>query len=258
MRLHVALLAGVLTTPVLPQSPVPDLQSGLQLFNSGKYDECFKIVSSYLHENPNSGPAHKLLGMDEFMLGKRPEALQQLQRATELMPGDSDAFYYLGRLYFEADNAPAALVAFQRAVELDPSNIRAQNHMGQSYEAMGRLGDAERSYLKAIEVEKGQTKKSGWPSYNLGVLYSNNGRSEQAISCFRQTLTLNPEFPEAKIKLAALLSNQKEARGLLEEALRSDPQNAEAHYRLALLLSKSGMRDEAQRHFALFEKCRKF
>lgn len=256
MRLRVALLASVLTTPVLPQSPVPALQSGLQLFNSGKYDECFKIVSSYVHENPNSGPAHKLLGMDEFMLGKRPEALQELQQATELMPGDSDAFYYLGRLHFEANNAPASLAAFQRAVALQPSNVRAQNHMGQSYEAMGRLGDAERSYLKAIEMEKGRTKKSGWPSYNLGVLYSNNGRPEPAISCFRQTLASNPDFAEAKIKLAALLSNE-EARGLLEDALRSDPQNAEAHYRLALLLSKSGMRDEAQRHFALFEKCRK-
>ncbi len=257
MWLRVALLAGILNTPLFSQSSVSPLQTGLLLFNSGKYDECFKIVSSYVHENPNSGPAHKLLGMDEFMLGKGQEALQELQRATELMPRDTNAFYYLGRLYFEGDNAPAALAALQRAIEMDPSNVRAQNQIGQSYEAMGRLPEAEHAYVKAIELERGQAKKSGWPSYNLGLLYFNNGRSEQAVSCFRQALASNPGFSEAKIKLAALLSDESEARGLLEEAVRSDPQNAEGHYRLALLLTKSGMRDEAQRHFALFEKYRK-
>ncbi|MGI8990550.1 MAG: tetratricopeptide repeat protein [Bryobacteraceae bacterium] len=257
MRLRGALLAAILTAPLIPQSSVTPLQSSLLLFNSGKYGECYQIVSSYVLSNPSSGPARKLLGMDEFMLGKRQEALQELQRATELMPRDTEAFYYLGRLYFEADNAPAALTAFQKAVELDPSNVRARNNMGQSYEAMGRLLDAERSYLRAIEVEKGQAKKSGWPSYNLGLLYFNSGRSDRAVSCFREALASNPGFSEAKIKLAALLSDENEARGLLEEAVRSDPQNAEAHYRLALLLTKSGMRDEAQRHFALFEKYRK-
>jgi tetratricopeptide (TPR) repeat protein len=257
--LRVVLPLVILIWPAFPQVSADPLQQALALFNSGKYRECFDIVSPFVQQNLNSGAAHKLLGMDEYMLGKPREALLEVQRATELMPDDPDAFYYLGRLYFSADNAVAALAAFQRAIALDPSSVRGHNQLGQTYEGLGRPADAERAYLKAIELEGNQLKKSEWPYYNLGLLYLNSGRSEDSMSYFQQALACNPAFPEAKIKLAAALSNQKlsnEALKLLEEAVKIDPRNAEAHYRLALLLSKTGKREEAQEHFALFQKYR--
>ena len=258
--LRVVLPLAVLIWPAFPQVPGNPLQEALALFNSGRYRECFEVVSPFVQRNPNSGAAHKLLGMDEFMLGKPREALLEVQRAAELTPDDADAFYYLGRLHFSTDNAVAALAAFQRAIALDPSSVRAHNQLGQTYEALGRPADAERAYLQAIEQERNQLKKSEWPYYNLGLLYLNSGRSEDAIAYFHQALACNPAFPEAKIKLAVALSNQKlpnEALKLLEEAVKIDPRNAEAHYRLALLLSKTGKQEEAQEHFALFQKYRK-
>lgn len=245
---------------LFPESPADSLQKALVLFNQGKYQECFHVISPFVRQNPGSGAGHKLLGMDEYMLGKPREALLQLRRATELSPRDPDAFYYLGRLYFSTDNPVDALAAFQRSLELDPSSVRAHNQLGQSYEALGRLEDAERAYLKAIETEQNQGRKSEWPYYNLGLLYFNNGRVNDAVPYFRKALARNPAFPEAKIKLAAILLKQnstREARELLEEAVASDPTNGEAHYRLALLLSQSGKPEEAQQQFALFEKYRK-
>jgi tetratricopeptide (TPR) repeat protein len=258
--LRVALPLAVLIWPAFPQATANPLQQALSLFNSGKYQECFDVVSPFVQRNPNNGAGHKLLGMDEYMLGKPREALSEVQRATELTPDDADAFYYLGRLYFSADNAVAALAAFQKAISLDPSSVRDYNHLGQTYEGLGRTADAERAYLKAIELERDQNKKSEWPYYNLGLLYLNDSRSDDAIVYFRQALACNPAFAEAKIKLAVALSTGKlsnDALKLLEEAIKIDPRNAEAHYRLALLLSKSGRPDEAQEQFTLFEKYRK-
>jgi tetratricopeptide (TPR) repeat protein len=258
--LRVVLSLVILIWPAFAQVSADPLQEPLALFNSGKYRECFDIVSPFVQQNPNSGAAHKLLGMDEYMLGKPREALLEVQRATELTPNDPDAFYYLGRLYFSLDNAVAALAAFQRTIVLDPSSVRGYNQLGQTYEGLGRPADAERAYLKAIELERNQQKKSEWPYYNLGLLYLNSGRSEDSMAYFRLALACSPEFPEAKVKLAVALSSQKssdEALKLLEEAIQTDPQNAEAHYRLALLLTKSGRREEAQEHFALFQKYRK-
>ena len=54
---------------------------------------------------------------------------------------------------------------------------------------------------------------------------------------------VSPTFPDAKIKLAVALSKEHpvpEAFELLRQALDTDPQNAEGHYRLALLLQKVG------------------
>ncbi len=239
---------------------VESLQQALALFNSGKYQQSYDLVSQYLREAPTSPTAYKLLGMDEYMLGHPREALASVLHATELAPSDADALYYLGRLYFSTDKIPAALETFQKTIALDPLNIRARNYLGQSLEALGRRDEAEKAYLQAIEVQKDQPKKSAWPDYNLGVLYLDDGRTAESIAAFRRALQVNPSLPEAEIKLAVALSKQQpvpEAFELLRQALRTDPANAEAHYRLAVLLTKSGRREEAQEQFALFAKYRK-
>jgi len=262
MLLRIVLLGGVLlgSLPAESTADANPLQRALTLFNHRKYQECFEVIAPYVQQNPTSAAGHKLLGMDEYMLGRPRDALLELQRATELAPNDAEAFYYLGRLHFTADNAVAALGAFHRAIELDPSSVRAYNHLGQSYEALNRPEDAERVYRKAIEIDQGQPKKSEWPYYNLGLLYLNRGHANEAAPYFRKALANNPGFPEAKMKLAAVLVKQHlaaEALDLLEQVVRSDPENAEAHYRLALLLRQSEKQEEAQQQFALFEKYRK-
>lgn len=260
MLSRLALLSAFLGWQVPGQSSSSPLEQALLAFNSGNYRECFQIVAPYVRAHPESGAGHKLLGMDEYMLGKPREALLELQQAVALSPQDPDAAYYLGRLYFSTDNAPAALAAFQRAIELNPLSVRAHNHLGQTYEALGRPDDGERAYLKAISLEEGQASRWEWPYYNLALLYFQSGRWEESKAYFRRSLACNPQFPEAKVKLAVLLSKQKlasEALTLLTEALQTEPRNAEAHYRMALLLTQSGKPDEAQEHFQLFEKYRK-
>ncbi len=249
----------VLALPLQAQSPSEPLQQALALFNSGKYRECYQVISPYVQQNPQSAAGHKLLGMDEYMLGNPARAIEEVRRAAELNPKDAEAYYYLGRLHFSTNNAPAALKAFQKAIELDSSSVRSWNHIGQTYEALGRPRDAEQAYLKAMELEQKQTKKSEWPYYNLGVLCLGAGRVDESASYFRQALARNPNFSEAKTKLAVAASKQRnidEALKLLKEAVQDDPRSAEAHYRLAQLLWRSGRQEEARQHFALFEKYR--
>ena len=241
---------------VQPPSP---LQSALALFNAGKYKECFDVISPYVQSHPDSAEAHKVLGMDEYMLGNADGALADVTHATELNSNDADAFYYLGRLYFSADNPLSALTAFQKAIELDPSSVRAHNQLGQTYEALSRSQDAEREYRQAISLEEKQPKKSPWPYYNLGLLCLEAGRTQEAISYLHQALDRNPTFGAAQVKLAVALTKQNhsdEAFQLLQTAIREDPRNAEAHYHLGQLLSRLGRKQEADQEFALFQKCR--
>jgi len=243
----------------LGQTQTSELEKALTLFNSGRFRESLDVVSAYTRSHPNSSAGHKILGMDEFMLGNASRAIADLKYATELNPSDGDAYYYLGRLYFSADNARDALAAFKRALEIDPSSVRAHNHLGQTYEALGRITEAEGAYKQAIELERKQSKKSEWPYYNLGLVYLNDGRPDEATSLFRQALDRNSALTEAKVNLAKALAQTKQtdaALMLLNDAVRTDPKNAQAHYQLALLLLKSGKPEEAERHFALFERYR--
>ena len=255
MVIRVLPLLVSLSGPVFPQGGTNPLERALALFNAGKYQDSFDLASAYLLQNPGSEPAHKIVGMNEYMLGRPEEALREVKRATELAPNDADAFYYLGRLHFSTDKFAAALSDFQRALELDPSSVRTENQLGQTYEALGQWQDAERAYLKAIEIERSQAKKSEWPYFNLGVLSLKEGQSIEAIRWLREALVRRGSWTEAKVQLAAALSagNQlDEARRLLEEALAAEPKNAGAHYQLARLLVKMRRPDEARRHFLLF------
>ena len=255
--LRAVCLFAILSVPIVVRAEAQDLRQALSLFNSGKYQDCYQALSSYIKQNPESGPAYKVLGMTEFMLGEPGKAREHLTTATNLSPKDGEAFYYLGRLYFTADNPLAAAAEFQKALELDPSSVRAENQLGQSLEALGRVQEAEETYLKSIELEQNQPKKSEWPFFNLGLLYFRNSKTGESIVFLRRALECNPNFIDAKIKLAVALEAEQqneEAEKLLRDAIQMEEKNAEAHYRLAILLKKVRRQNDSDQQFALFEK----
>ncbi len=242
-----------------PASAPSPLVSALGLFNAGKYRECFAIIFPYAQDHPQSSEAHKILGLDKYMLGDAAGALAEVKIATALNPGDADAFYYLGRLYFSSDNPRSALTALQKTIELDPSSVRAYNQLGQTYQTLSRSAEAEGAYLQAIDWEKKQPKKSEWPYYNLGLLYLDAGRKVEAATYLREALARNPRFATAQVKLAAALDGQNatdESLVLLQKAINEEPSDAEAHYRYGQLLSRLGRKQEAEKEFALFQKYR--
>ena len=233
---------------------------GYLLFRTRRYDESLRLISNYLELTPDNGEAHKIRGLDYFMLNQSREAEQEIKRAAELNSSDPDAYYYLGRLYFTRKDMLAALETFRRTIELSPSSVKAYNQLGQTYEGLAEFVPARQAYLKAIELEQRQQEKSQWPYYNLGLLCLREGQSQEAINYLRQSELRNPKWADAKVKLAmALLDADKidEASAKLREAVAIDSGNADVHYQLGRVLSKMGEKEEARQHFLLFRKLEK-
>jgi tetratricopeptide (TPR) repeat protein len=86
---------------------------------------------------------------------------------------------------------------------------------------------------------------------NLGLLYTEWGRHEDAEAAYRTALKLQPGFVAAHVNLADLLRLQGrdgEGERLLREALKIDPRHAESHHALGLLLARDQRTAEALRH----------
>jgi tetratricopeptide (TPR) repeat protein len=233
---------------------------GFVLFSSGRYEESLSVMEPLLKQHSEHAPTHKVIGLDQFMLGRADLAEAELKRAVALAPQDAEAHYYLGRVYFMGNNLAGALAAFQKATEVDPSSVKAHNHLGQTYEALVQYPAAREAYLKAIELEKKQSAKSEWPYFNLGVLCLREGRAAEAEGYLRQALDRQPGWSEGKAKLGmALLALDKlpEALSYLEQAVQIDPKNADARYQYARLLIKMGKPDEAERHLQVFQQQKK-
>lgn len=229
-------------------------------FQTGRYAASAVSAQDYLQQNPKSGQTRKILGLDLFMLGNTARAEEELERTVELLPGDADARYYLGRVYFTRSNLPAALAAFQALIKIDPKSVRGHNHLGQTHEALNQLETAQGDYEQAISIDRGSSKHSEWPYFNMGVLHLKAGRARAAIDYLQAALSVRADFSEAKVKLATALGaagQTTEAVRLLENVVAEEPANADARYQLGRVYLKENQKIKAQEQFRVFESLRK-
>jgi len=91
-------------------------------------------------------------------------------------------------------------------------------------------------------VERRPTNPRGW--HHLGSAFYAQSDLEMADLCWQQTLALSPRgFPEAYANMARLRLDQHridEARKLLDEALRLQPDDGEFHYAMGQTLVHAG------------------
>jgi tetratricopeptide (TPR) repeat protein len=88
---------------------------------------------------------------------------------------------------------------------------------------------------------------------NLGIVLADQGKLDEAIAHFSEALRIEPDYADAHNNLGVALADEgklDEAIAHFSEALRIDPNYAEAHYNLGLALVGQGKLDEAIAHYS--------
>jgi tetratricopeptide (TPR) repeat protein len=88
--------------------------------------------------------------------------------------------------------------------------------------------------------------------YNLGIVLSDRGNTDQAISHYRKAVELRPNYAKAHYNLAHLLVGEGKLDDAIvhyEKALEIDPADAEAHNNLGVTLFAIGRVDDAIAHY---------
>lgn len=83
----------------------------------------------------------------------KEKGIEAASRAVELSPQSAEAHDLLGRAYFLADDLPSAERSLLRALELDGRFAAAYYHLGALLEAQGRRGEARTAYLRAVDLD---------------------------------------------------------------------------------------------------------
>jgi tetratricopeptide (TPR) repeat protein len=179
--------------------------------------------------------------------GRVGEALATLQEAIAVEPGNAALRLQYGQICFQAGRFTDAEAAFQKALEIDPYLTDAHNYLGTVYQELGRFADAEREYRKALEDPAYPTPELVY--LNLGILYTDQEREEQALEALRTAVGINPKYYKAHFQLAALL----ERAGRFDEAAReyevAEPDfrnNGDYFYRRGFTYFRLGKRDQAR------------
>jgi len=96
------------------------------------------------------------------------------------------------------------------------------------------------------------TSNSYYAQHGMGSLLREQGRASEAVPYLRESIRLNPRFPDSHNNLGMALEalgRTDEAVAEYVEALRIDPAMALAHNNLGSLLLKAGRADEAASQF---------
>lgn len=127
---------------------------------------------------------------------------------------------------------------FRKAIDLDPDSGHAWDNLASVLAEQGRFREALSAWLQSIDLEPDVAAGH----YNLASFLSSKGL-EMAEAELGETLTLDPEYPDAHLSLGLVqadLGRVEEAKRALEAAIELDPEDAYPRHELAVLLMDEG------------------
>ena len=173
-------------------------------------------------------------------------AAERLSKALPF-PGVTDAtefqrnYLALGSVFFQREYFEQSRAFFELALR-DDASAEALYGLGSVYLKQSKPTKAREYFERAAKAHASfpETLPNAWN--NLGLLETQQGRTEEAIPLFEQALRLSPNNIIALDNLASAYRQQKrwdEARRVLEHALAVSPDNPEANYSLGMVYAQT-------------------
>jgi tetratricopeptide (TPR) repeat protein len=214
-----------------------DAQLGLArvLLEKGEYAKAEETCRKILQTSPEHPEALNLLGETAKLTGKYDLARSHFQKALNINPGHLSARLNLGILQWEWGDRGAARQTLQYFISY------YQNHPKLSAEELTLVAEAcvyLNRFRDANDLLYDATKmdKNYWQAYiPWGNLLLSKYNVPDAMSVFEDALKINPNAAEAHLGLARcwLASDFDQSRRAAEQALSKNPNLVEAHNLLA-------------------------
>jgi tetratricopeptide (TPR) repeat protein len=140
------------------------------------------------------------------------------------------------------------IVGYESMIRQDPSRIQLHDDVGLLYMNLGRAEEATAHFGTSVRLKP----ESAAAHFNFGTALTVAGRLDEAIEQYQRALQIKPDYGLAHNNLGNVLlrrENPGEALHHFREALRLDPSNAEAHYNVGSVLRSRGDLAEAAGQF---------
>lgn len=118
----------------------------------------------------------------------------------------ADCHYQRGVISLWRGSAPDEYITeCQRAIELNPDHVSAHILLGAAYYTRYKdVAMAEVVIWKAMEL----SPQNKWAYYQLGEIYRQANRADEAVAMYEQVLEIDPEFKVARERLETLRANE--------------------------------------------------
>ena len=164
---------------------------------------------------------------------KYPEAIEKYQQALPMATG-SNKMVVLERLastYDKAHQLDKAEETYKQAIGLDPENGNLHNNLGNIYANTGKVEEAKAEFQKAADVNPAGAAQY---YFNLGAVLYNTGKMDDAAEAFKKALATDSTKYEAYFWLGqALFGKASTGAGGKVEAVPGTKEAFETYLKLS-------------------------
>ena len=189
-----------------------------------------------------------LIGMANLLQeeGRTDDVIALCKRTLSLDERNAQAHTLLGEVYASRKEPAAALPHFEKSVEIQPKLTRNRLNLAGALIEVGQYGRAE-SLLNEIVKEH---PKFPFAHFNLGLLYDEQRRLEEAKTAYAAEVAAYPEHFKARFNLGKVLFQLGDRAGSLQqmrEVVRLAPEQPEGYLFLGRgLLQESAPIEQVQ------------
>lgn len=216
--------------------------------NNKQPEKAMARVQAQIAKVPNNPRMLTELAALQLRTGDFANARANSQKAMQMDSEDSTAAQINANAEVALGNTNGAINVWQQWSAKHPTDARATSMIGEMYDAQGNYQQAQTYYQKSLQLDPSQA----WAANNLAYLMVQHGQNlDVALSLAQQARTAMPNSADTADTLAWVYYNKGmfgSSRDLLEDALKSDPNNAAIHYHLGLAYTRLGDKADASNH----------
>jgi len=213
----------------------------------GDIDQAILNCNKAIEIKPDYAEPHCNLAKSLYMQGDLEKAIQLCQLAIELNPDLAVAHYNLANGYREQGKFELAVTHYTKAVELIPDYFEALSNLGLLLRQLGRYDQALIHQQTVINLRPDHIAY-----FNLGSTFFSKGDLPQAITNLKQSLQLNPNWPNAHYMIGNVYYVQTQYELAIthwKEAVTLSPKSFTVLKNLTMILAtckNSSLRNPAQ------------
>jgi tetratricopeptide (TPR) repeat protein len=266
----------------------------ISLSELGRYSEALPGLQKCFQQTTDA-PLKRMCGLQLLRvysgLRRDSKAVEVAMELNQLDPDDPEVLYHTGRIF-----GNFAFLNMQKLAQVAPSSVWRHQAEAEAYESQGSSDAAISEYRQVLSADPqrpgihyrigrtllARSRQSNTPddataaakefehelqvdpdnanaAYELGELHRNEGEFAEAQKFFERAVQAYPEFEEAQLGLAAVLTSlQKPDLALphLQKAITLSPGNEVAWYRLSQAQGMLAHEAEQKKALAEFQRLR--
>ena len=235
----------------MPNSPLPYVNLADVAFAEGKRPEAVQQIERALQLDRFNSQALTAMTNLAAQDGRLEEARTRIEQLITEQPNNAALQYLRGQSYrigndSQPPDAQRAEEAFRRAVELDADYMAAYTALAEIYFSTKQPDRAIAEYRKITE-----RRPDAFEAYrNIGLIEAGRNNHDAAAEYYRRVLSIRPDEPVAANNLAMLYAdhgkgNGDEAMQLAQDIVRRYSNNPGFADTLGWVYFKKGLNDAA-------------